>query len=61
MKIPIANINIMTITIRAIYPEESEEVESELIEVLLEPDFQERMGKFNETLKSNLPLNKVLP
>ena len=59
IKIPIANINIMTITISAIYPGESEEMKSELVEVLLEPDFY--MGKFNETLKSNLPANKVLP
>jgi hypothetical protein len=39
IKIPIANINIMTITISAIYPGEREEMESELVEVLLEPDF----------------------
>ena len=45
MKIPIANTNIITITINAIYPGESEEVESELVEVLLEPEFLER--KFN--------------
>ena len=57
MKIPIANINIMTIIINAIYPEESEEDKSELVEL----DFWERMGKFNETLKSNLPANKVFP
>jgi hypothetical protein len=39
IKIPIANINIITITISAIYPGESEEMKSELVEVLLEPDF----------------------
>jgi len=33
MKIPIANINIMTIIINAIYPEESEEDKSELVEL----------------------------